>query len=272
MKNLLLRTISGIVLILVVLGSILISWYTTLLIIILIYSLGLHEFRIMFGLKSNRTFYFFLVTGWLALTGVQLLLTGIITKEILVIMLAGILTFITLSYLLAGTSSTIEKGRYLLASVWIAGSLIFFMALGWVNNTGSYDPIYMLILISMIWIYDIGAFIFGSLLGRTPLAPSLSPGKSVEGFIFGTIVSAFAGMAAFRITGDFTLLQWILISIVISAGATAGDLFESKLKREAGVKDSGKIIPGHGGVLDRFDSLLFSAPLFVVVIHILNLL
>jgi len=271
MKNLLLRTISGIVLILVVLGSILLSWYTTLLIMILIYSLGLHEFRVMFQLKSNRTFCFFLATGWLALTGVQLLLSGIIAAEILAIVLAGILTSFTLSYLLTGTSLTIEKGRYLLASCWIAGSLMFFMALGWVNNTGSYDPVYMLILISMIWIYDIGAFGFGSLLGRTPLAPSLSPGKSVEGLIFGTIVSAIAGVAAFRITGDFTLFQWILISIFISAGATAGDLFESKLKREAGVKDSGKMIPGHGGVLDRFDSLFFSAPLFVVVIYILKL-
>jgi phosphatidate cytidylyltransferase len=271
MKNLLLRTLSGIVLILVVLGFILISWYTTLLILILIYSLGLHEFRTMFGLKSNRTFYFFLATGWLALTGVQLLLSGIITAEILAIILGGILTSITLSYLVTGTSSATEKGRYLLAYCWIAGSLMFFMALGWVNDTGSYDPVYMLILISMIWIYDIGAFVFGSLLGRTPLAPSFSPGKSVEGFFFGTIVCGFAGIAAFRITGDFTLLQWILISIVISAGATAGDLFESKLKREAGVKDSGKMIPGHGGVLDRFDSLFFSAPLFVIVIYILKL-
>jgi phosphatidate cytidylyltransferase len=272
MNNLILRIISGIGLILVVLGSILVSWQTMLFIIILIYSLGLHEFRIMFGLKSNRIFHLFLVLGCLAITGVQLLLAGIITSKILVTILAVILPFITLSYLLSAKSSTIEKGRYLLASAWIAGSLIFFMALGWVNSRESYDPLYMLVLISMIWIYDIGAFVFGSLLGRTPLAPSLSPGKSVEGFVFGIFLNAIAGIAAFKITGDFTVFQWILISLFISAGATAGDLFESKLKREAGVKDSGKIIPGHGGILDRFDSLFFTAPLFVAIIYILNLL
>ncbi len=272
MNNLLLRTISGIGLILIVLGSILLSWYTMLALLILIYSTGLYEFRIMFGPGSNRTFYHFLATGWLAMTGVLLLLAGIFTVQLFIVLLAGILTFSILSYLLTGKASIIEKGRYLFASGWIAGSLIFFMALGWVNNTGSYDPLYMLLLISMIWIYDIGAFIFGSLLGRTPLAPSLSPGKSVEGFIMGTIITAFAGIGAFRITGDFSLLQWIIISFVISAGATMGDLFESKIKREAGVKDSGRLIPGHGGVLDRFDSLLFTAPLFVAVIYIFNLI
>lgn len=270
MKNLLVRTMSGIILVLIILGSILLSRYSMLALVLVIYSLGLFEFRTMFPRQKQTGFFLFLIAGVILLILAYLFFNRETEINFLAIIAAAYILLITLIYLIFKDISTKNSGLLLFAFFWLAGSLFFFMALGWTRNKDVYDPLYMIILISMIWIYDIGAFVFGSLLGRTPLAPSISPGKTLEGFVFGMLINAAAGYIAFRITGDFSIFQWILISVIISVGGTFGDLFESKIKREAGVKDSGQIIPGHGGILDRFDSLLFSTPLFLITIIILE--
>ncbi|MDR1477290.1 MAG: phosphatidate cytidylyltransferase [Rickettsiales bacterium] len=113
---------------------------------------------------------------------------------------------------------------------------------------------------------DTGAFVLGSLIRGPKLAPSISPKKTWSGafgglfcaFVFGT---AFQVWTMWRMDGDFkSAPAWALVSVLLSVLAQAGDLFESRLKRIVGVKDSGRLIPGHGGVLDRFDSFLFVVP------------
>jgi len=130
------------------------------------------------------------------------------------------------------------------------GSMVTF-DLGWVI------PV---VLIAAIWINDTMAYIVGSFIGKTPLS-SISPKKTWEGTVGGAVLSiatvTLLGYFAFGLNDYFSLL--IISSIAVVMG-TAGDLLESKLKRIAGVKDSGHIMPGHGGFLDRFDSLLFSIP------------
>jgi phosphatidate cytidylyltransferase len=270
MRNLLVRTISGILLVLIILGSILLSEYSMLTLVLAIYSLGLYEFRTMFPRQNKTIFFLFLIAGMAMLIFAYLFFKGTPEIKFPAFAAAIYVLLITLTYLFVKGFSSRNSGQLLFAFFWLAGSLVFFMALGWTRDQGVYNPIYIIILISLIWIFDIGAFVFGSLLGRTPLAPSISPGKTVEGVIFGMLLNTVAGYVAFRITGDFSIVQWILISFVVSVGGTAGDLLESKIKREAGVKDSGQIIPGHGGILDRFDSLLFSTPLFLITIEILK--
>ncbi|MEX0981456.1 MAG: phosphatidate cytidylyltransferase [Bacteroidales bacterium] len=272
MRNLLVRTISGIILVLIIIGSILLSEFSMLALILVIYSLGLYEFNAMFPRKSQAHFLLFLIAGIGLLTLSFLYFNREIKMEYLAVAAAIYFILLILFFLFLNGVFKNHTRQMLFAFYWLTGTLLFFMTQGWINNKELYDPLYMIILLSMIWIYDIGAFIFGSLLGRTPLAPLISPGKTVEGFICGVLMNAAAGYIAFRITGDFTMGQWILLSVVISVGGTAGDLFESKLKRVAGVKDSGQIIPGHGGILDRFDSLFFSAPLFLITMEILKLL
>lgn len=119
-----------------------------------------------------------------------------------------------------------------------------------------------LLLIIFIWINDTMAYIVGSLIGRTPFAPAISPKKTIEGTVGGMILAvATAGVYGHFWGAEYLALQhWIALALIAAIFGTIGDLIESKLKRMAGVKDSGKIMPGHGGFMDRFDSLLLAAP------------
>lgn len=110
------------------------------------------------------------------------------------------------------------------------------------------------------WAYDTGAYFAGSLLGKRPFMSHISPKKTVEGVVGGVCLSALAGLLAVPTTG---LAPWqaSLLGLALAVAAQAGDLVESMVKRQTGVKDSGALVPGHGGILDRIDSLLFTAPL-----------
>ena len=108
------------------------------------------------------------------------------------------------------------------------------------------------------WLADSGAYVFGKRFGRHKLSPRLSPNKTVEGYVAGIIVSLIGSYVAARLLGLENLTLALTISALISVLATAGDLGISMLKREAGVKDSGNILPGHGGALDRVDSLAWA--------------
>jgi phosphatidate cytidylyltransferase len=126
-----------------------------------------------------------------------------------------------------------------------------------------------LLLIASIWINDTMAYIVGSLIGRTPFAPTISPKKTIEGTVGGMILAiAAAGVFGYYWGSQWLALQhWMALAGIAAVFGTAGDLIESKLKRMAGVKDSGNIMPGHGGFMDRFDSLILAAPFAWIYIH-----
>ena len=123
----------------------------------------------------------------------------------------------------------------------------------------SIQPILALIILALIWINDTGAFLVGCSIGKHRLFERISPKKSWEGFFGGMAFCIAAGSFAHLLIGGSQAV-WIPFAIVVSVFSTWGDLVESLIKRTAGVKDSGNIMPGHGGVLDRIDSLLFVAP------------
>lgn len=116
----------------------------------------------------------------------------------------------------------------------------------------------------IIWIYDSMAYVFGSMLGKHKICERISPKKSWEGLIGGTVFAVIMGIINSVIFHELSLTSWVVISLLIVVFGTSGDFFESKLKREAGVKDSGNILPGHGGMLDRFDTMLFAVPVIFV--------
>jgi phosphatidate cytidylyltransferase len=130
----------------------------------------------------------------------------------------------------------------------------------------------VLLLMLTIVVSDSAQYYCGRTFGKRPLAPAISPKKTVEGavggLLFGTLTMTLGGRWVFT---DVPLLLLVLVSACISALGMVGDLFESMLKRSAGVKDSSHIIPGHGGVLDRIDSWLFAAPLYYAFVRYLRL-
>lgn len=123
-----------------------------------------------------------------------------------------------------------------------------------------YNYHYVLGIILLIWASDVCAYLVGSLIGKNKLYESISPGKTWEGCIGATILTIGCSFLIAHWFPELALKHWIVISIIVSVFGTIGDLVESMLKRQANVKDSGKIMPGHGGILDRFDSLIFVSP------------
>ena len=130
-------------------------------------------------------------------------------------------------------------------------------------------PSILLTAVVAIWANDTGAYIVGSRIGKNRLFPSLSPKKSWEGFFGGMLFSVISTtlLAYFLDVTMFDVTEGIILGILISVFATWGDLFESMLKRNAGVKDSGSLIPGHGGILDRIDSMLFVIPITTLLVY-----
>jgi phosphatidate cytidylyltransferase len=124
----------------------------------------------------------------------------------------------------------------------------------------------------LLWSNDTGAYLTGISIGKHPMFPRISPKKSWEGFTGGLF---FTLLVAFIISKYFTALQrtdWMIIAVIICIFGVWGDLIESMLKRSLQIKDSGNILPGHGGILDRFDSVLFSAPIVFVYLQLKNLM
>lgn len=129
----------------------------------------------------------------------------------------------------------------------------------WENDNYPDLPLVLpLLVIFSIWINDTMAYIVGSLIGKTPLS-SISPKKTWEGTVGGVILTVTVISLIAAATGKIPVIHAAVMSLLAAVSGTFGDLFESKLKRMAGVKDSGSFMPGHGGFLDRFDSLLFAA-------------
>lgn len=123
----------------------------------------------------------------------------------------------------------------------------------------------LLALFLIVWFADTGAYFCGRALGKRKLAPFISPGKTIEGVLGGIVsVALFAALSAAWAGADLECgMAWIGICVATALISVAGDLWESKMKRIAGVKDSGALLPGHGGVLDRIDSVTAAAPVFV---------
>lgn len=122
----------------------------------------------------------------------------------------------------------------------------------------------VILLLAMVFSFDTGAYLAGNLIGKHKLWPAISPGKTWEGFFGGFIaaLTAFLLINGWYLGFNFSLVFSVLFTLITCIAATAGDLFESWLKRKAGIKDSGNLLPGHGGFLDRFDGILFVAVLF----------
>ncbi len=139
-------------------------------------------------------------------------------------------------------------------------------------EAGGYFPQKVLGMIFFVWINDTGAYFVGSFFGKHKLYEKISPNKTWEGTIGGIALCIALSFVVAMIFPQLAIIHWIVISIIVAVFGNLGDLVESMLKRMAGVKDSGTLMPGHGGVLDRFDSLFFSTPFVFCYLVLMGLL
>ena len=169
--------------------------------------------------------------------------------------------------------STSSKYLYLLGYIILPFVFITKISFG-IND---YNPKIIIGLFILIWTNDTFAYIVGKSIGRTKLFEKISPKKTIEGFLGGIVFAILAGylISKYYIKAnpefsDRSILIWTSIAVIVGIAGTIGDLIESKFKRIAGVKDSGSIMPGHGGILDRLDSVIFVAPIIFLFYQILN--
>ena len=168
--------------------------------------------------------------------------------------------------------SKISKYIYLIGYVMLPFLFITKISFG----IKDYNPKIIIGLFVLIWTNDTFAYLVGKSIGKHKLFERISPKKTIEGFLGGVVFAAFAGFLISKLyiqpNPDFSsksIVIWTIIALIVSIFGTIGDLIESKFKRVAGVKDSGTIMPGHGGVLDRLDSVIFVAPIIFLFYQIL---
>ncbi len=160
--------------------------------------------------------------------------------------------------------------------VWFAGTLYLLVplaALLWLRHAHLQGAVLVLWLFIVIVATDTGAYLVGRTVGGPKLAPRISPGKTWSGLAGGVAAAGILGGVAVRLGGEAAppSLAAAVVAMLLAVVAQGGDLVESALKRRSGVKDSGTLLPGHGGVLDRFDGVLFAAPCFALLVALLDL-
>lgn len=253
MKELLVRTMSGAVLVAVIVFSILYSLWTCWALALLIVAIGTFEMSRLMHIQGIRQMIF----GGIVAVGTFLAVSLKIVDSqptMLLLFMFPLLPFLSALFSTHNDFKTIAAFSYG-AVAWLVIPCVIMV---WMRV--NLDPKVLLLVFILLWTNDTFAYLTGRLLGKHKLFERISPGKTIEGSI-GGLLFTLAGVVVFSNYAD-----WLPLGLAIGMGliavvfGTLGDLCESMVKRQAGVKDSGKLIPGHGGVLDRFDSVLFTLP------------
>jgi phosphatidate cytidylyltransferase len=237
----------------IVLGAVYLGGWWLLALIVPAALIGLHEFWLLARPLSPLAPAGY-VGGMLALLGAQLGDVGW--------MVGGALTALVLAFVLKGVAETRQAATAsisatVMGAVWIGCGLAFTVLLRDLPEHGRLAAFTVLL---AVWAGDTLAYVGGRLLGRHRMAPHVSPGKTWEGFAFGTAATIFVAFVALYDQHFLSIGESIALGAVLAVAAPLGDLFESMLKRDMQVKDTGTLLGGHGGVLDRIDALLFAAP------------
>ena len=240
--------------------------------LILIFGLiSLLEFNKLIEQKNPISYlifiFLFFVFGFLSLNSKTLPAINEVSQIIHVVSIF-VLLFLTRDLFTSKSLPKLLTNRYINTTFYISCGFIFLILIS--LNTGVFNSETIICMFILIWLNDSFAYIIGSNFGRQKLFESVSPKKTVEGFLGGVFFSAIGSYFIFKFTNNLEFSNWLIISVIISVFGTIGDLIESKYKRQANVKDSGNLIPGHGGLLDRLDSAIFVAPFIYLFLKILK--
>lgn len=265
-KDLITRAGAGVIYILVILLGVLGGRFSFLAVFGAILGVALFEFYRMVEKDTSHAIskIFNITLGGLIFFSVFLYLENINSYALLVMILVYMLIliasaiFIQRKDILHGIIYSVFGQIYITMPL----SILMLISYSYQNNLAGegYDWVPILALFVFIWVNDTAAYFFGTLIGKHKLIEHISPKKSVEGFFAGIIFTLLASLIFGRLFPEFSTLFWMGFAVVVALFGTLGDLFESLIKRTCIVKDTGHLIPGHGGILDRIDSLLVAVP------------
>ena len=284
-RNLLVRAASGVVLLGVVLGAAFVGPLGYSALLLLITGVGVWEFYALArakGVEPQRGLGLVGSLG-LTLTGASILCVNYLDYYYEVFILLGIaiaalaIMFTFVVEVFRNRQTPIHNIATTIMGMVYVGLPMAVMSIipMLLQNPAWTDPYwnawYFLCYLFLVWGNDVFAYLVGISIGKHKMCERLSPKKSWEGFFGGVIGSlAMGALGAYIVEGNY--IMWIGLALVVSLSSVVGDLAESMFKRDAGVKDSGAFIPGHGGMLDRFDALIFSAPFAFLYLIIANIL
>ncbi|MGB4414944.1 MAG: phosphatidate cytidylyltransferase [Paludibacter sp.] len=270
MNNFVKRTLSGAFFVALVVGSILFDAYVFAVVFAIISGLTIREFHRLTNYQSDVT-----VNSWIGVAGAVLLFitsffhaSGVIRYPIFSVYGFYIVVVLVTELYLKKKNPLHNWAYFIFGQVFIAlpFSLLNFIAF---IDDSQYKPLILLAVFVTIWVNDTGAYLFGITFGKHRLFERVSPKKSWEGFFGGALSALALGYVFSLIIPEISLVEWLLFSEIIVIFGTFGDLIESLMKRTVEVKDSGNAIPGHGGLLDRFDSMLLAAPVIFIYLSFL---
>lgn len=269
MNNFIQRTLTGIIFVLMVVGSILYHPVLFFLVCLLVAVVGMLELIRLLERKYDRVN----ITASLLLGLVFQFLVFLDTMDLLqkswYAVLMPVIWVPFVYELFKGGENPFQRiALTLLVPIYICLPLSFLYLTAWVD--GVFNGYYLLGFFAMVWCNDTGAYLVGVSIGKHKLYKKISPKKTWEGFIGGVVFTFVASYIIFKMTGLSSMGVWMGASFIVSVFGTLGDLVESMLKRNVNIKDSGSILPGHGGVLDRFDGVLFAAPMVFALFVLLG--
>ncbi len=271
LPNIVVRILAGAVFVGLLLGGILFNEYSFVIVFSIITVLCLYEF---YGLIENDA-NIPVTRVWNVLGGFFLFLGSFYyaAYSASIIAFAPYITYLLIlfiSELYLKRQNPIQSIAYsILGQVYIAGPLALTNYLVFAYEPGSYHYVFILALLVFIWVNDSFAYLTGMAFGKHRLFERISPKKSWEGFVGGATVAIASSLIFAHFCPNLSIPQWLGFAAVTVAFGTWGDLFESLIKRTLGVKDSGNMIPGHGGILDRFDSTIFAIPAIFVYLALI---
>jgi phosphatidate cytidylyltransferase len=262
------RAITGFFFIVVMLGSVLLGSVPFFAFYLLLSLFCLYEF---YGLNDKSGIRPNKVTGFINAAFIYIIFAFITHQDSPILTKIVMLLSLTLSAVFIQELFKISVAPFTNIAYTFAGLIFviipftFFHALGYLGvNFNFHIPLGFLL---MLWANDTGAYLVGMSIGRTKLFERHSPKKTWEGFIGGVVISAGVGLILSHFFTELNWKHWVSMGILISCFGTLGDLVESMFKRSINIKDSGSILPGHGGLLDRFDGFLLAAPIVYTYLY-----
>lgn len=264
MREAIIRTISGLLYISILVVSMLSS---ELIFISLFYILGLICLVEMQKLLHLKSYALYIIQALLFF-----LFSYLKFNEHATLLLLFITIFVNLflvkDLLVIKKIPVFEKKKYIIIIFYLVSSLIFLTLLPTID--GTFKPELVIGIFILIWTNDTFAYIVGKNFGKNKLYERISPNKTIEGFLGGMVFSGIASYFIYIYSQFLSFPIWLGLAVILSIFGTLGDLIQSKFKRQAGVKDSGTLMPGHGGLFDRLDSIIFASPFVYAYLYLLD--